>query len=105
MRRTGYLLDRVYSFSEQKLQVMMRALLCLLALAASPVPAQQTSDTGAAVDLTTSLRPRARSSGAQGDAEPAAEAEDGLPAAEPEAIAAGEDALQEAVDGDPHRGG
>ena len=71
MRRTGYLLDRVYSFSEQKLQVMMRALLCLLALAASPVPAQQTSDTGAAVDLTTSLRPRARSSGAQGDAEPA----------------------------------
>ncbi len=92
MRRTGYLLDRVYSFSEQKLQVMMRALLCLLALAASPVPAQQTSDTGAAVDLTTSLRPRARSSGAQGDAEPAAEAEDGLPAAEPEAIAAGEDA-------------
>ncbi len=92
MRRTGYLLDRVYSFSEQKLQVMMRALLCLLVLAAQPVPAQQSSDSALALDVTTSLRPRARSSGAQGDAEPAAEAEDAAAVIEPEAIPAGEDA-------------
>ncbi|WP_323765966.1 lytic transglycosylase domain-containing protein [Marinovum sp.] len=71
---------------------MMRALLCLLVAAASPAVAQPTPDGAVALDVTTSLRPRARSSGAQGDAEPAAAAEDAPAVVEPEAIPAGEDA-------------
>lgn len=62
MRQTGYPLASVYSFSDQKLQVMKRSLLCLLMVFAAPVSSQQGGGDGISADLTTSLRPRARSS-------------------------------------------
>ncbi|MGY3438265.1 lytic transglycosylase domain-containing protein [Marinovum sp. KMM 9879] len=92
---------------------MMRALLCLLVMAATPAVTQQASDEGLTLDPTSSLRPRARASteAPDPDAVPDAEVGDlaeevsgdadaaldagGPVAGEPDAVAPVEEALAE----------